>query len=260
MADDDCHCDNTINEWPIRFAEGDVDVATNLYVHTETGRRVWVTGMIHMADRQFYLDLRADMIKAEGDGVEIQYELVGKGEKSAARLLDPGPMAALMLHRMYGALVLCEMADMCGLSVQYLLNPPETWVNADISDVELMAVLGDKALPHAKKVRRIATTLSWMRPLWRGITGKVLRFGIKRVFPDMDAMERASKRGPEGKVIVDYRNTVALQKMLAAPTDVWTSWGGGHIPGIHAGLLTGGFCLTEQTWRTAIASRSRRAS
>lgn len=260
MTDEDCRCDNSINEWPIRFEDKNVDVATNLYVHETTGRRVWLTGMLHMADRHFYLDLREDMLKAETDGVTIQYEMVRKGDEADARLLDPGPAAALLLNRLYGALLLCEMADMCGLSVQYLLNPPDSWVNADITDVEMMRLLGSHALPHAKKMRRIATTVSWMRPLWRGITGRAIRFAVKRAFPDMDTMERAAKHKPEGKVIVEHRNAVALEHLLGTDSEVWTSWGGGHIPGIHDGLLEAGFCLTDQTWRTAIASRSRKDS
>lgn len=252
--------DTTTSVWPIRDQDRSVQVATHRYDHPETGRTIWLTGMIHIGDRAFYEQLRDDMVKAESDGVEIQYERVRPATQEETTSLEPGVLLALQYMRRYNSILLCEIADAANLSVQYVLNPPESWVNADITDVELLQLMGrDKARKAAKRLRLGARVISHSPKLLRRGVGKLFRLVMLTVFPDENAMERAAERGRakgSSSVIVDHRNQVALSHLLDSDsTRVWASWGGGHVPGIHDGLVDAGYTVTDTTWRTAIAER-----
>lgn len=246
--------------WPIRNDNGSVQVATHRYDHPDTDRVIWLTGMIHIADGAFYTELREYLCKQEADGVEIQYEMVGKGSDKDIMSLHPGEMLAIGLNRQYHRVLLCELADAADLSAQYLLNPPESWVNADITETDLVSLLGSRrALTQAKRVRLAARIVTHLpRPL-RTPLGLLLRKAFLHLFPVGDIMEMAheqDRRSPNGTsgVIVDRRNRKALECLLgSANPRVHATWGSGHVLGIHAGLLEAGFELTGQTWRTAIA-------
>lgn len=220
------------------------------YYEDDNGREVIMIGMMHVADRSFYDDVR-DILDHHPDH-KVLFEGVGDLTEAERSALTPEKLkieasfsAAKRLYGLFAvALNLASQSDM--------LKPDPRWINADISMFELIQRYNGELIDCDADTEKIFRN-GPATPLVRWFAEKALMGGGKW-------WRRWLSKGNiamDGHVLLDERNQIAIAKIaeVIPQHDIITTWGEAHLPGIRKGLEAMGFrrvCL-----RYLVAYRAR---
>lgn len=204
-------------------------------VWTNGSRLIHLIGMSHVADPRFYADTARILAELEEDGAVVYAEGVryADGTVPGRKILE-----TLVIHEIFGDLVHQTIA----------LPNQKRWRNVDLTVEELLDHSDD---PVALEMlispnlsvhdRRSATTVgALMRPALVPVLSLAGRFaGAGRI-----AHEHA---------VLDLRNELVLDAVLAEDHDAVLIWGAAHLPGMGRILAAAGYELVARTWRPVMA-------
>jgi hypothetical protein len=226
------------------------NAAVETWRHPESERTVTLVGTIHLASQKCYdrlgilvADLQAGGAQVHAEGIAAPPKHTPMTEEEAAAI------AKMRLSSMYSWL-----AEELGLAVQRIPGDHSQWVNTDMNALEFLRALPDRAafLRMFDQFDEMVGELNGekMPPL----VVKVIR-GAMWVLSSRAGMALArhrGRKGPNGGVIDNARNRIALQAIDETDDDVVAIWGAAHLPGIGEGLATRGY---RRIARTRVGSR-----
>jgi hypothetical protein len=220
-----------------------VEVATDTYV--KDGRHVVLFGVSHIAGEEFWEKSNTFLSELESKGFEVQFEGVKNDMENAPVFV---PSYALM-------------AELMGLQDQKAgLVYKKHWLRTDTTMSKFLEGTNPEKL--AKTVKSSAELEAKIRELLasddRAMYGegflKLMKLtpyvtpvlALMRSFPNADFIGGISK-----KAILDDRNDIASDAILAAESHVVAVWGANHLPGIGKTLKANGFKLRSRQWHPA---------
>lgn len=226
----------------IRRRRGHLQTAIDTY--TNSTRTVTLIGMIHVADAAFFTTVADRVDRLEQGGAEVHFELItspNAHELVSEQVRDwIRRLRAATHHSLLGALL--------GLDTQHKMTMKDHWLRTDITLVELLDDLPDP--------ERFVSNVEKMCILLEGDDPEMTRKAMWLIFGWMPYLAPVAKlfagsRGDD-RVIVDRRNTLAIDAALSTDADVVAMWGAAHLPGIAAGIRRAGFRTVSSEWLDAI--------
>ncbi len=262
-----------------------IKTAVVTYVRPEDEKRVTLVGVMHVADREYFAELRERIDAEEADGTIVLFE---RTRDAATPLPDDDQSAAAVLERRLdgmkdGYRFIAALSDKAYQMDD--LRPKESWINTDLTRrevaryltrswviriiVRLQTLIGQAVREVIRLKRRLDDRIGRQAPVKDDEP-------IKPYFPMMfitDLQTRAmplsfllfapfrfiSWRPHFAKVILLMRNMIGYHGIvdeLRYSDDVLSIWGAAHLPGIGSLLEQTGFVLTSVEWQ--VCSRFRR--
>lgn len=258
-----------------------IRTAVVTYVRPEDEKRVTLVGVMHVADREYFAELRERIDAEEADGTIVLYE---RTRDSETALPDSDRSPAALLERRLdqmkdGYRNIAKLADRAYQMDD--LEPKESWINTDMTRREVARFLARSWVIRlvvrlqdliGGKVREAMT----MKDRMLGRTEQAQEEPDGPHFPVMFITDMQMRNMPlsfllyapfrfmswrphVAKVILIQRNMVGYHGIvdeLRYSDDVLSIWGAAHLPGIGKLLEQTGFVRTTIEWHTC--SRFRR--
>jgi len=237
-----------------------LQIAVHAYRHPTTEHQISVVGTAHIGDDHYYRQVAEFVSAREAEGAVVHYERVRKG--AGEQMADfTGPERHVL--DIFRALATGQrrLGMFLGLTHQFArLTPRDEWLNADMTDLELIRALGvDGAPRRVPPVDELFDELE-RAPWWFAAGFRTLVRALLRLATWSAPRLRWRNRWPDSRIVVDARNQLAVQAALSAPQDrpLVMIWGAAHLPGIGALLAASGYARTETRWFTVLGGPQRR--
>jgi hypothetical protein len=221
----------------------------------ETGRRVTLIGMIHVALASYYDTVNGLIASHEASGGVVLFEGLGSLTEEEVNQLAPRERtiyrALVPLHALYTA-----FADRLGLAFQEkaVRYDREHWVNADLPLRELLRRWADSGAPLLPLGDLAPNKLTMPEGAFsRGLTGFMLLQTplMLSAVTHLRGWVRPLARLSE--LLISDRNRAALDALEAtdAKRDALILYGAGHLPELIEGLERRGYAELSRRWLTA---------
>jgi predicted double-glycine peptidase len=245
----------------LRVKEGVMYTPVYEFDHPVTKSNVALAGAIHIGEPPYYQTITDYLLRQEGAGAEIHYEMVKPPTEHEQASYSDVVLAAAELQ---GGLrfVFELMADsLDAVHQKDAVAYQASWHNYDISVTEIIRLLGDEnAQELIQKLKELEQSFQKIKENISADTLQLLMRGITRAMPTLSILKDLGIIGDKhlDKIIVDHRNDVALNAVRETldkdpDQDIALLWGAGHIPGLKSGLEQLGYRTTTRRWLGAFA-------
>jgi hypothetical protein len=245
----------------LRVSRASIETAIVTYESPGRGQIVKLVGMIHVAEREYYEQILAEICADERARHRILYEEVSLPASSEEAEMSPAERSLLEAIKFYGLLQYL-ITEVTGATHQMMkLAPRDTWVHGDVTARELISLLmSDEVVYRFVSAVGLLETLACLSGEIRlgKIPSSLIRLTYASallatpfVFPSVNQYLAS--------IILDQRNMIAFEHILGAlehNNRVTAIWGMGHLPGIDSLLRKKGFTVTRVEWRLAFKSPS----
>jgi len=201
---------------------------------------------MHIGETGYYATLQHLIATLEASGALVQYEAITKAteeEWATATDEERAAIKALFDDRK----LLESILGRYGWVSQHALPYQEHWVNVDLTDLELVRLIGPENIPAMGLTAQDGDLgAPLMAILFRALAWD--RLGLLRYLIRRDEGRRQFEN-----VVVNHRNTVAGQGLFSTDPgrDVVLIWGADHLTGIGGLLRQAGFRHTGTQWLNA---------
>ena len=214
------------------------------YEHRRTGRTVTLVATSHIGQAAYYEQLRAMLTEMEAAGALIRYEMVSPAASSEWAAASAAERAARATSQDAGRESLQAACRYLGWVTQATLTYSPSWHNADMTDLELVRLVGPQNLLTSGK----AAGMDYL-DMHMG-EGAAVMFRLLP-FDRFGLLSRLSVSGDIDRhishVVIDERNSRTLAG-LSPDVDSVLLWGAGHLPGLATGLKTAGYRRRRTAW------------
>jgi hypothetical protein len=243
----------------LRVSRASIETAIVTYESPERrGQIVKLVGVIHVAEREYYEQILAEICADERARHRILYEEISLPTSSEEAEMSPAERSLLEAIKFYGLLQYL-ITEITGATHQMMkLAPRDTWVHGDITARELISLLmSDEVVYRFVSAVGLLETLACLSGEIRlgKIPSSLIRLTYASallatpfVFPSVNQYLAS--------IILDQRNMIAFEHILGTDNCVTAIWGVGHLPGIDSLLRKKGFTVTRVEWRLAFKSPS----
>ena len=220
--------------------DGDVlSTPVHHYRHPESGREVDLVLTVHFGESGYYTQLRKVLDARTGTGGVVYCEDPNR--------LAHHPGATRQEQRLLAAMrrndtIKRSRLHLIGWQTQHDgLAPDPSWVSSDLHPLEIMRSIG---------VRKLRLQ-QW---LTRAVYGtRINDAGANKAKRELAlaarvAMQPTQRRSRINKVLINQRNTAALNPLQNIHHDAALLWGALHGPGLDAGLRDLGYTLVGTDW------------
>ena len=221
----------------------------------ETGRRVTLVGMIHVALASYYDAVNALIAEHEAGGGVILYEGLGSLSEDEVNQLSPRERSIyrtlVPLHALYAAFAARLDLAFQEKAIHYDRG---RWVHADLPLRELLRRWADSGAPMLPLGDLAADKLNVPEGSFaRGLTGFMLLQTplMLSAVTHLRGWVRPLARLSE--LLISDRNRAALDALEATDpkADAVILYGAGHVPDLIEGLERRGFREANRRWLTA---------
>jgi hypothetical protein len=240
---------------PLRLRRGVLQTPIQTWRH-RGGRAVTLIGVQHVGDARYYHALQRLIARHEAGGATVQYEMIRPapdGEWAAATDGERAAFKALAGQRE----LLESLLRRYGWAYQLdELRERDTWVNVDITDLELVRMIGPDAILDSQRgidqvVAEMGVHAQHIVPPLFVLVMRVLALDRRGLFRRF-AARRDKYHQRFADAIVTHRNSVAATAALGGGGDIVLVWGADHLAGIGALLRDAEFRLTRTTWMPVV--------
>lgn len=234
----------------LRLKNNQLKLPVISYINPITNKKVILMGVMHIAEAEYYEQLK-DIIKLyESNNYKILYEMVQdipynkkiKLEEIEQKLLNNLDSLSESYDKISKLMDLKLQKDW----IEY----KDDWINSDITNLELVRLFIKHNIksPFKKIDTKLFEDLEKNKEMVCYIVNYMLKF-----FPIITKIFGKSK---SNKIIIDYRNKIAFNAIMNTNGNVLSIYGTGHLVGIEKMLLNNGFKKVEENWLTAYSVRN----
>ncbi len=222
------------------------------YRHRKTGRVVTLVATVHMGEAAYYQRLHAIVTEMEAAGALVHYEWVNSAATGEWATASSTEHAAWRVWNEGGrddAQAACRYLGWVPQGAALTYSP--SWRNMDMTDLEVVRqARPQNLLDHGEirsDIRAGMTQDQWDAFLGAGmaLVARLLFFDWPRLLRNSSLVGGASRH--VWRVTVEDRNSRALASLPPSGNAVLL-WGGGHLPGLAAGLKKAGYQRQATTW------------
>ncbi|WP_432830611.1 hypothetical protein [Dactylosporangium sp. CA-092794] len=223
------------------------------YVHPDTGRRITLISTMHVGEPAYFAGLRALIDALTGDGAVVHSEgsaLLGDADTADAA---PDEQAVVANLTRYRELDLVRVRDLGWIGQVEGLGYPPHWQIHDLTYLQITRRVGTAAMRDKADAQLRA--VDWPDgdrdgpARYRARAALMLRSAATADVGQQ--LQQLRILDPAVQVLIDDRNTTALDAVFGTGQDIVLIWGPLHVPGLDAGLAGGGFVPDgDPTWRT----------
>jgi len=207
-------------------------------------QRVKIFGLIHVGNKEFFLETYTELKHLENNGWTITHEVLRDFfQVSLSHPIDTE--AITLLHEEFE--IFCRYHDLCQQSVA--LPADKTWVSVDINDSEFKNHLSNTILSNEEigaLKSRTRANIENPSDFIRETTERCLV-----LFEDIRPYAYGLKQAPSYlEFLLHTRSDEATKKILnlvaSGSEQIATIWGAGHIPRIYQNLTSLGFRMLKK--------------
>ena len=240
----------------LRFRRRTLRTPIHRYAHPDTGRQITVIGMMHVGEPAYFERLREVIDTLEAAGAVVQREGSGRVPGDDHDLTDDEQTVLDLMDHQH-VLEKRRITELGWVHQHDAFGDQPHRPKIDMGRVELIRRIGVDTM--------LGNTMRSIKMFDQPDTDprSIERFRLKqhlylRLFPVVVAAAQSRARNTDPShdidtVLLDERNTIALNGVRSTNRDVVLTWGCAHLPGLATGLLTDGYTRTGTTeWHTAI--------
>ncbi len=221
-------------------------------ISVKEDRKIVLIGVIHLGECRYFRELQALLDKYDQEGYVITYERMTHDDDILARsVLAQDPELAETVRRYNQRLKDVQITVAQKFQIGYQPNEMkmhEDWIDADISQDEMVKMQEDVGLLDKERVRKLSGQIDKLTEenvLWQ------MRQLMKRTFDegiDPNGSELESK-------IFHQRDQSALSHIYrhVETKNVVAIWGVGHLLGISIDLIRKGWAPEDGQWVRAFS-------
>ena len=243
----------------LRMRRGCFQTATVFFEHPASGRKVALVGTIHLAEKEYFVELSELIRSLSKKGWAVMAEKV--------QLLDPEEEVELSeperkIHEQLLSTFRCRsaMANLMGFVNQRDHLWDASWKRTDMTERELIASIRkstgffpdissvSELIAESEESPRLRPFASWLlHKMFGNLVGEdIFASCITPLSPILKKLFR---------VIIGERNAIAHKEIVRVSDNVVATWGAAHIHGLSRLLRQSGFAPTRKTWHTAYRIR-----
>jgi hypothetical protein len=248
----------------LRFERGTLQTPVHHFVHPRTGRRITVIGTMHMGEPGYYAGLRTLIDGLEAGGAVVQCEGAALLPYDEQDLTDD-ERTALTTYELKTELEQRRVTELGWVRQLDALGYPDSWQVIDLDLAEITRRMGPDVMLRSElqgiklfdrpdgDPRAIERFRLSLHSVFRAFRFKMW------IYARRASGTRKPSRGADA-VLLDQRDTVALDGVWSTEQDTVLIWGCAHLPALEADITDHGFIRTGATeWHTAATLPSIRA-